>query len=317
MRGFWGDIVISPYFTLSLEVDSYPENERLFSRRNEQFMHVAPTHQMAQHVAEFNVYAMIYMLDKLEEYHLHFEDSPDGSLALKKKKRPELIEEKPEEKSEAPREPADKACEGEEAAGEPEAEPKFFINEKKEDSIDDKFFPGLVQGLSGIEVRLCPVSDGLEKLSTKKKFQGLFDVVANGFLQSTALFKDDSVKRLLQPGSGVVYQENAQYPPVTQLLHPGRSQRPPRSERQDRAGRRKNRAGTRPGLRQEVPVQVPAGREEPGGPKVGARQAAGGVLRLSDSRVNVTGRPRLRRGGFGSGALSASPVSFRASRPSF
>ena len=40
VRGFWGDIVISPYPTLSLEVDLYPENERLFKKRNEMHMHV-------------------------------------------------------------------------------------------------------------------------------------------------------------------------------------------------------------------------------------------------------------------------------------
>lgn len=40
MRGFWGDIVNSPYPTLALEVDSYPENEKLLEKRNEMYVHV-------------------------------------------------------------------------------------------------------------------------------------------------------------------------------------------------------------------------------------------------------------------------------------
>lgn len=40
VRGFWGDITVSPYPTLSLEVEEYPENERLFEKRNETYVHV-------------------------------------------------------------------------------------------------------------------------------------------------------------------------------------------------------------------------------------------------------------------------------------
>ena len=48
VRGFWGDIVISPYPTLALEVDSYPENERLLNKRNELYTHVGSCNQAAR-----------------------------------------------------------------------------------------------------------------------------------------------------------------------------------------------------------------------------------------------------------------------------
>lgn len=32
--------MVSPYPTLALEVEEYPENERLFEKRNEVFVHV-------------------------------------------------------------------------------------------------------------------------------------------------------------------------------------------------------------------------------------------------------------------------------------
>ena len=159
------------------------------------------------------------MLDKLEEYHLHFEDSEDGSKILKRKKQKdkkdlEMIEEKEIEDDAGKRENEPKENKGgdealdQEKKGEAEEE-KFFINEKKEDSIEDKFFPDLMKGLKGIDIRICPLSEDVEKMATKKKFQGLFDVIASGFLQSAVLFKNDEVKKILVPDTGIIYQENA------------------------------------------------------------------------------------------------------------
>lgn len=90
-----------------------------------------------------------------------------------------------------------------------EEEGPALITEKKEDDIKGKFASDLMDGFKEVEIRLIPLSDDIEKLSTKKKFQGLFDVVANGFLQAVTL-KADHITKILTKETGYVLQENAQ-----------------------------------------------------------------------------------------------------------
>jgi Domain of unknown function (DUF4471) len=65
--GFWGDVIIGPYFTMGVHCDTEPDKTNLFRKRNEQFLHIS------QHVAEYNGYAMMYKLEKLQDYHLNWE----------------------------------------------------------------------------------------------------------------------------------------------------------------------------------------------------------------------------------------------------
>lgn len=90
-----------------------------------------------------------------------------------------------------------------------EVEEPTFITEKKEDDISGKFADGLLMGFKEIDIKIIPLSDDVEKLSTKKKFQGLFDVIANGFLHAVSL-KSDHIVKLLVKDTGFVIQENAQ-----------------------------------------------------------------------------------------------------------
>lgn len=40
MRGFWGDIIISPYIAFGIEADTEPENKELFKIMNMQQRYV-------------------------------------------------------------------------------------------------------------------------------------------------------------------------------------------------------------------------------------------------------------------------------------
>lgn len=206
--------------------------------------------QWGQHVAEYNVYAMIYKLERSKEYHLNWEGIDKGNIEKtdKEKKKMETIEEEGEdgqteetkdteakdkqsetmeegkeetieeknvetmEEKEVPEGAFDKnKSEGgtqETKPSQAEGEEATFITEKKEENISQKFCTGILDGLREIKVRIKPLSDGIDKLSGKKKYQGLFDVISNGFLQAVTL-KDDCLTKLLVPETGIVYQENA------------------------------------------------------------------------------------------------------------
>lgn len=93
--GFWGDMIVSPFFTLGVDTSSEPEKTKLFRIKNKHHMHIS------QHIAEFNSYASVYQLERLEEYHLNWdkedkiktEDTKKEMEALKKKKEMESIKE--------------------------------------------------------------------------------------------------------------------------------------------------------------------------------------------------------------------------------
>lgn len=87
---------------------------------------------------------------------------------------------------------------------------RYFIEEEKEDSIENKYFSGLLPGLTQTQVRFLPLSDTLEKISEKKKFQGLFDVVVQGFLASTSIRGDSTALKKILKEDGILYQENCQ-----------------------------------------------------------------------------------------------------------
>jgi hypothetical protein len=222
---------------------------------------------LAQHIAEFNVYAMTFKMEKLRDYHLTFDDEDPAKIDTTKKKKPKGAakeaekkdkledikeqeedekeeeemkdkeapeEEKNEKEKDAEEKEVDESKKGDESETKDETEAsqhekdvaeekrrqaevdkqepivkeeKFFINEKKEDSIENKFYSELVEGFRRIKVKIYPVSEDIEKLASKKKFQGLFDVISNGFLMGTTL-KPDIYTKLLKP-DGVLYQENA------------------------------------------------------------------------------------------------------------
>lgn len=89
---------------------------------------------------------------------------------------------------------------------------RYFIEEEKEASIENKYFVGLLPGLTQTHISFLPLSDTLDKLSEKKKFQAHFDLIVQGFLSSGNIrSKDASVPltKLLKP-SGLLYQENCQ-----------------------------------------------------------------------------------------------------------
>eukprot|EP00831_Metopus_contortus_P038052 TRINITY_DN29965_c0_g1_i2.p3 TRINITY_DN29965_c0_g1~~TRINITY_DN29965_c0_g1_i2.p3 ORF type:complete len:177 (-),score=39.13 TRINITY_DN29965_c0_g1_i2:60-590(-) len=88
-QGYWGDIVISPYFAFGTEVDSEPEKEKLFKRGFD--------HQLfnALIVAEFNLLYYLYKLNDFEHYHYPFEEKPVPPSKEETKKKKKKKKKKP------------------------------------------------------------------------------------------------------------------------------------------------------------------------------------------------------------------------------
>ena len=176
---------------------------------------------------------MIYKLEKLEDYHLKWDEEDkikmketeeerkkQAELKKKKKKEMDIIEEKPgEEEEEEEKEDKDatkeqkmvKKIEKERGGG---SERQNLItlepeNQKNEEEVETTLFKGLVPGLSQIDIKFLPVSDPVEKLSKKKKFLEAFDIISNGFLAALDL-REDHILKLMKPGC-LIYQENCHF----------------------------------------------------------------------------------------------------------
>jgi dynein assembly factor 3 len=67
VRGFWGDILQTPYIPYGLEIWKEPENKKFFEKINYQLVY------SCLDVSKFNVQYYIQKLEDLTEYHFPFE----------------------------------------------------------------------------------------------------------------------------------------------------------------------------------------------------------------------------------------------------
>lgn len=87
MRGYWGDIVVSPYVALGVRCD-YKQHDLLFKKANLKFIgHSVET-------AEYNLNYWLSMIEKGEEYEKAFRDYYRADEDTKKKLEERNIEKK-------------------------------------------------------------------------------------------------------------------------------------------------------------------------------------------------------------------------------
>lgn len=86
VRGYWGDIVVSPYVALGVRCD-YPQKDLLFKKANLKYI----GHSVE--VSEYNMNYWLHMIERGEEYVRHFRDYYRADEETKKK-----LEERNEEK---------------------------------------------------------------------------------------------------------------------------------------------------------------------------------------------------------------------------
>jgi len=216
--GFWGDVVLSPFFTLGVKTDSCPEREKLFRVRNKHHIHIS------QHVAEFNCYNTIYTLEKLENYHLDWDeedkikaqetDEEIAKLQAKKEGKLESIKEQPEEEDDNLNDTAEqkeikKIERDRKVAGDRQNLITLNVEDPIKKEEEDTFNRELLQGFKRVNIKIIPLSEPVEKLATKKKFNDKFDVASIGFLSALDT-RTDGLEKIMKNG-GIVFQENSHY----------------------------------------------------------------------------------------------------------
>ncbi|KAL4428975.1 hypothetical protein ABPG74_011171 [Tetrahymena malaccensis] len=124
VRGYWGDIIISPYISMGVECDVEPEKEKLFKISNMQ--HVGHSVE----VTEFNLQYWLQMIEKQEEYHLTFTDPyRSDKNAEEKKKEAKRMDAKKEN---------EEIKEEENEEDDEEEEKKLDKKEKEEDKKEEQ-----------------------------------------------------------------------------------------------------------------------------------------------------------------------------------
>ena len=101
VRGFWGDIINSPYFSFGQEVWKEPERTRFFKKCNYQSVYSNAD------ISEYNVQGYIQKLEDLNEYEFPFErlrhilgDKYDSPRTREKKAKEAAEKKKAEKKKE-------------------------------------------------------------------------------------------------------------------------------------------------------------------------------------------------------------------------
>lgn len=105
-RGYWGDILVSPYITYGIEC----EEKRFFKKSNNMYT------QTAQDVSEYNVLSLFYELTHKEKYVLKEETSTKPDETKEEAKLEEITEEDEEGEEEGVNEPV---------VGEPQTLPEY------------------------------------------------------------------------------------------------------------------------------------------------------------------------------------------------
>jgi len=198
VRGFWGDIVNSPYLGFGIETDIEPEKTSLFRIEGMQQRYTAWV------VTEFNLNAYLYKLDKFEDYH-YVDEEP--------KKKEDQTDAKPDDKK-------DKAKEKKE-----EEEKK--INDKKEEEIpktntnakaitDGKaenpkwnVSQPVMKVFDRIKFKMHPTVEEPDKFVKKAGLKNKFDVVVLGIPHIAYLKKPEFLN--LSKDDTIFYIEKPQY----------------------------------------------------------------------------------------------------------
>ena len=80
VRGFWGDIIISPYLAYGIETEYEPEKTNLFKVVNMQNI------SNSFEIGEFNLVHYLHMIESGTDFHMKFEEEKKKEQKTKKSK---------------------------------------------------------------------------------------------------------------------------------------------------------------------------------------------------------------------------------------
>ncbi|CAD8212744.1 unnamed protein product [Paramecium pentaurelia] len=244
VRGYWGDIVVSPYISFGIYTSVQPENEQLFKVRNTQQVSHAVT------VSEFNIQHMIQKFDNGTDYHIHVDEyleRQDNKQKQKEEKQKEegleKIDEKEEENEQQEQEQQQQQQQQDQQKQEQQdqqqqdqqqeqqQEQYQEQQDKQEDTniselnttITDTSIKQVItkdnmiveiqqdplQTFQKLKVKIIPIFEEFDKLCGKKKYQNFFDVGVLGFMESIKV-KDPKLRELFKKQSKL-FVESTQF----------------------------------------------------------------------------------------------------------
>ncbi|CAI2366251.1 unnamed protein product [Moneuplotes crassus] len=178
VRGFWGDIINSPYIPMGIEVENEEDRKKFDKEYNFQRPYNATD------IVEYHVEGYTTKLETLEEYVAPFEiiKEIENYREKKKKDRENKVEEIKEE---------DEGQEEDNPQEETKEESKQDAEEEaKEVSRDDQKERVLLEGFKRLNVKIHLLTGKIDTLYVKSKFKDLFNIAVLSMRCSDRINKD-------------------------------------------------------------------------------------------------------------------------------
>lgn len=192
-RGFWGDMVVSPYITFGVET----EEKSFYKKQNQQHI------KTAEDVSEFNINSLFYELANNEKYELpQVSSEKDSDKSDSDTKLQEITEEEEEEEN--------KEKLVEEGQKEADTQPDVIKEEKAADDEEDLQHQGNVNNstketeelewmkIEDVKITFLPLNS-VQDMVNKPKYQKLFH----------AAFFSNSMVHHLKPESSILFADHA------------------------------------------------------------------------------------------------------------
>lgn len=177
VRGFWGDIVNSPFISFGLELNTKEEHDHF--HKNNMINYIYDS----QEVTEYNLIKILMKMDKNEDY----------DYTIREKERNQIQTESTIDKNPT------------EMASGSNNEPMNSDNTLN-DSVTMDYSLIASEPMIGFKnIRLIPLSGSLENILKKKKYRNLFDFIIIG-LHSKCFV--DKAKEILSPEGKVFIELN-------------------------------------------------------------------------------------------------------------
>jgi hypothetical protein len=174
VRGFWGDIVNSPFIGFGVELDDTDEQNHFFQHNQINYIYDS------QEVTEFNLNKQLFRIEKNELF-----DYMTKEKERKKRKEEEEEELKKEKELEDIKNGKLSTLTINEIDKENELikenNKKVIINDSNEIFLTESSDNSLLSGFKKLNIKIHFLTGNLETISKKKKFNNIFDIILLGF----------------------------------------------------------------------------------------------------------------------------------------
>ena len=229
VRGYWGDIVNSPYLGYGLELETKDEISYFYANNKIDYL------RDSQDVTEYNLVKFLLRMDHDEKYDFMKREQEKERLRKERIKKEEEEEERKEKEKNNPKVPKEEEID---TSTKPKQEEKNDVKIEKDDNIKDmtkklakvvNLNSGntteenlinamnnndtydtneLIQAFREVKFKIFLVGGDIEKnIYKKKKFKNYFDIILYGFHASSKF--NEMQKSVLKPNTRLMFELNS------------------------------------------------------------------------------------------------------------